>query len=87
MNHAVLHSGVQRGPRLVYSEERLLCRPIFYLLFYMIWHNYVNNGSFCFFVVVFCLFYWFFCFIYLFIFAFTRAWLSRVLCCSFIFKL
>lgn len=67
MNHAVLHSGVQRGPRLVYSEERLLCRPIFYLLFYMIWHNYVNNGSFCFFVVVFCFFYWFFCFIYLFI--------------------
>lgn len=69
MNHAVLHSGVQRGPRLVCSEERLLCRPIFFFLtpFYMIWHNYVNNGSFCFFVVVFLfvlLFFLFYLFIY-----------------------
>lgn len=46
MNYAVLHSGVQKGPRLVYSEGRLLCRPIFYLLFMSFWHNYEVNGSF-----------------------------------------
>lgn len=28
MNHAILHSGVQRGPRLVYNEGRLFCRSI-----------------------------------------------------------
>lgn len=37
--------------------------------FYMIWHNYVNNGSFCFFVVVFLfvLLFFFVLFIYLFL--------------------
>lgn len=30
MNHVVLHSGVHRGPRLVYNEGRLLCRPFFF---------------------------------------------------------
>lgn len=29
MKHVVLHPGVHRGPRLVYNERRLLCRPIF----------------------------------------------------------
>lgn len=46
VNHAVLHSGVQRGSRLVYSEEKSIVQAYFISFFNRIWHNYVDNGSF-----------------------------------------